>query len=267
MKGVGESVSRRRCGPALQTRPRSVGWIAVAAGFALAVFVGLGVAALDAAEGGGSISGTVSLAGKPPKPQRLDLSSDPPCLEIAGRKVMQQDLVVGKGGGLANVFVRLEGAGLEAAAGPVPEEAVVIEQRGCIYYPRMAGARAGQTLRVVNGDDIVHNVRSVSEAGSGFNIGQPFAGMAFDFDLVAAEPMMRLRCDMHPWMHAFIGVVDHPWFAVSGEDGRFELVGVPAGEYEVSLWHEKLGSQRRSVTITDGAATTLDLSYPAAPTG
>lgn len=224
-------------------------------------------AGAGAESGAGSVSGTVRLTGAAPKSRLIDMSADPNCRELAGRKVPSQEVVAGRRGELANVFVRLEGEGLAAAAGPPPEQPVVIEQRGCIYYPRMAGARVGQTLKVINGDEVIHNVRSVSEAGSDFNIGQPYAGMEFDFELEAPEPMLRLRCDMHPWMHAFIGVVTHRWFAVTGEDGRYELAGVPPGTYELVLWHESFGTLRQAVTIAGGTELSLDLAFPAGADG
>lgn len=260
MTGVGEHGSRRRVAATGST----FGGAATAGACLLVLLLAAGPAAPARAEGPtGSVSGVVRLTGKAPKGDLLDLSSDPNCLEIAGRRVRREEVVVGRDGALANVFVRLEGDGLAAAAGPVPGTPVVVEQRGCIYYPRMAGARAGQTLRVINGDEIIHNVRSVSAAGSDFNIGQPYSGMEFDFELAAPEPMLELRCDMHPWMRSYIGVVDHSWFAVTSEDGRFTLADVAPGAYEVVFWHERYGVGRAVVEVVAGEDREAGFSYSA----
>ena len=229
----------------------------------LGAVVALGMAAVAARPEGasGSVAGTVRLSGEPPAIRPTTLPANHHCVETSGRRLPQLQVVVGPDGGLANVFVRLAGDGLATAVSPVPEEAVVVEQRGCVYHPRMTGGRAGQTLRVVNLDDFFHNVRSVSELGSDFNISQPFSGMEFDFELEAEQVMLRLRCDIHPWMDAYVGVAEHPWFAVTGEDGRFDLEGVPPGSYEVVLWHERFGTQRGAVSIEAGAVATLAFDY------
>ena len=226
------------------------------------VIIALGIAGdVRAAGPSGSVAGTVRLSGKAPANPPVALAAD--CVKLAGHRLLQDEVVVGPDGGLANVFVQLQGEGLTGAAGPVPTDVVVIEQKGCAYRPRMTGARAGQTLRIVNADAALHNVHSVSAAGLDFNVAQPAAGMKFDFKLAAEQKMLRLSCDVHPWMRAFVGVVGHPWFAVTGEDGRFKLAGVPPGRYDLVLWHERFGTLRKPVSIAAGGVAAGDFEYGA----
>jgi hypothetical protein len=211
-----------------------------------------------------SIAGTIRLEGAPPKIRPTVLAAGHQCAKIAGRNLPQQQLLVAENGALANVLVRLEGEGLAEAAGPPPGEPVVIEQHGCLYRPRVTAGQAGQTLRLVNRDSFLHNTHSDSRIGVDFNIGQPFEGMEYESELTADQELLHLKCSFHPWMRAWVGVVGHRWFAVTGEDGGFELLEVPPGSYELVLWHERSGVLRESVTVVAGGATRAELAYPPA---
>jgi plastocyanin len=142
----------------------------------------------------------------------------------------------------------------------VPVEPVTIDQRGCIYVPRVVGARVGQVLRVRSDDNLLHNVHSMSTATNGFNIGQPMAGMQYDIRL-KDEEILKLKCDVHRWMTAYIGVVSHPYFAVSSGDGSFTINGVPAGRHTVSVWHERFGTVKQTADVKTGVTTTVTFAY------
>jgi len=147
---------------------------------------------------------------------------------------------------------------------PVPTEPVTIDQRGCVYTPRVVGARVGQTLQVHNSDGLLHNVHSLSASSNSFNIGQPLSGMMYKFQLKDEEVVLPLKCDVHRWMTAYIGVVSHPYFAVSGADGTFEIANVPVGAYTMQTWHERYGDLNQPVRVRPGATTTVDFAYTGA---
>jgi hypothetical protein len=208
---------------------------------------------------GGTIKGRVRLTGKSPGNAVIRMGVDPMCGKMnAGKQVVQEQVVVSADGGLANAFVRLQGSFPRTAA---PAQPVTIDQRACFYLPRVVGTQVGQTLQVRNSDPMLHNVHSLSDGSNGFNVGQPVAGMVYTFQLKQEEVMLRLKCDVHRWMTAYIGVVSHPYFAVSGTGGTFEIANVPAGTYTIQTWHERFGSLTRPVRVTAGATAVVDVPY------
>ena len=207
----------------------------------------------------GTIKGRVRLSGKPPGNAVIRMGLDPMCVKITeGKRVLQETAVTNADGGLANVFLRVQGS---FPSTPLPTEPVTIDQRGCVYTPRVVGARVGQTIEVRNSDRLLHNVHSLSATGNSFNIGQPLAGMTYQFRLKDEEVMLRLKCDLHRWMTAYIGAVEHPYFAVSGSDGTFEMQNVPAGTYPIRAWHERYGDLSQPVRVRSGATTTVTFAY------
>lgn len=213
------------------------------------------------AQQGGTITGHVKLTGTPPPNARIPMGADPNCLTInAGKRVSQETVVRAADGSLANVFVSLKGPFPQAAGGGT----AVIDQRGCTYHPRIQGARVGQTLEVKNSDSTLHNVHSMSTKGNAFNAGQPQAGMVFKYQLKNEEVMLHIKCDVHPWMTGYIGVVNHPYYSVSDGTGSFKIANVPAGKQTIQVWHEKYGLLTQTVDVKAGAATNVEFSYAAA---
>lgn len=210
----------------------------------------------------GTITGHITFIGKPPGNPVIRMGMDPKCADMnRGRLVIQEEALVARDGSVGNAFVRLEGTFPQA---PVPSQPVVIDQRACVYGPRVVGVRVGQKLVIRNDDDLLHNVHSSSASSNSFNVGQPKAGLAFEFTPRAPEVMVKLGCDVHRWMTAFVGVMTHPYFAVSAASGRFTIANVPPGTYTVTAWHEQFGERSAQVTVKAGAAATADLSYTAA---
>ena len=208
---------------------------------------------------GGTIRGRISLAGRLPGNPIIRMGADPLCSRLnRGTRVVQEAVLATIEGGLANVFVKLDGSFPES---PVPTAPVTIDQRRCVYGPRVVGVRVGQTLAVQNSDALMHNVHGVSATGNGFNVSQPKAGMIQTFRMTSEETMLRLRCDVHSWMTAYVGIVSHPYFTVSSADGGFEITGVPAGTHTIRTWHERYGELTQTVHVQVGATATVDIGY------
>lgn len=193
----------------------------------------------------GTIRGAVRFTGTPPASKALRLNAE--CAALHDGPVSAGDVRV-TDGGVANAFVWIkEGLGDRVFA--IPTDPVVLDQRGCIYTPRVAGAQVGQEIRFVNSDPFLHNVHGSPEAQRGWNFGMGIQGSTRSIRLTAAEVPVSIRCDVHPWMQAWLGVVDHPYFAVTGADGTFTLANVPPGDYVVGAWHERFGTLSISIHL------------------
>jgi plastocyanin len=225
------------------------------------LLIALMVAAADGfAQGNtGTIRGHVHLTGKLPGNPIIRMGMDPMCSKMnAGKRVIQDYVAATIDGSLANVFLRLTGNFPQT---PVPTQPVVIDQQGCIYSPRVVGVRVGQTVQIKNSDPLLHNVDGLSGKGNSFNVGQPRAGLVYEFKPKNEEIMLHLKCDVHNWMNAYIGVVSNPYFAVSNAMGAFEIDKVPAGTYTIETWHERLGTVSKMIAVKAGAVATVDLTY------
>jgi len=207
----------------------------------------------------GSIKGTVVAKGKMPGNSIIRMGVDPKCAQMnEGTRVLQQVFAATIANHLGNVFVRVIGS---FPSTPVPKEPVVIDQRKCVYAPRMVGMRLGQTLQFRNDDQLLHNVHSSSAHENSFNVAQPIAGMVYSFTPKSEEVMVKIGCDVHRWMTAYVGVVTNPYFAVSGADGSFEIPNVPPGKYTLEAWHEQLGTLTSAVVVKSGATASAGLTY------
>jgi plastocyanin len=149
---------------------------------------------------------------------------------------------------VANAFVYIK-SGLEGKVFPVPATPVTIDQRGCWFEPRVLGIQTGQVLKVINSDPVTHNIHPMAEINRAWNHSQGPGDPPIDRRFLKPEVMIPVKCNIHAWMHAFIGVLDHPYFAVSAKDGSFTLPNLPPGTYTVAVWQEKLGTQEQQVTI------------------
>jgi len=211
-----------------------------------------------AAKGSASIAGKISFAGTAPAAEKIKVSADPYC-QKEHKDGLERKVVDVKDGGLKDVFVYVK-SGLTGTY-PAPTEAVELDQQGCMYKPHMVVLQVGQPLKIKNNDETLHNIHPRPAVNAEFNIGPPRKGMESTKTFDRKEVMIPVGCDVHPWMRSYISVLDNPFYAVTDEDGKFEIKGLPAGEYEIEAVHEKLKSQTGKITVKDGEKATLDLSY------
>ena len=207
----------------------------------------------------GTVSGTITFAGTPPAPRPIAMTSDPNCRPQTGTST---ETVVVSNGALQNVFVYVKD-GLGDLRFPVPATAVVLDQQGCRYLPHVVGIQAGQPLEIVNSDPTLHNVHAIAEINREFNTGQPVQGMRHTHTFSTREVMVPFKCDVHGWMRAYVGVLDHPFYAVTAADGTFRLTGLPPGTYTVEAWHETLGTRTQRVTLGDADSQDVAFSFTA----
>lgn len=209
----------------------------------------------------GQIEGFARFNGEIPEMPVLDMSTDPSCSAMQAGPVANPAVQVNEDGTVRNVFVYIK-EGLEGKTFPVPDEAVTLQQKGCMYEPRVFGIRAGQPLEIQNNDPTLHNVRALPEQQRGFNLGMPVQGMRVKKKFDKPEVMVKFKCDVHPWMRAYAGVVDNPFYAVTADDGRYVIKDVPPGKYTVEAWHEVFGWQSQKVTVDgEDEAASADFVY------
>jgi plastocyanin len=215
---------------------------------------------VDAATAG-TLSGRVLFDGPPPQNPPIKMSADPVCIRANPNGAVFETFAV-HDGGLDNVFVYVKD-GLGNYYFETPTEPVKLDQQGCKYSPHVFGIRVGQPLEIVNSDSTLHNVHAVPVANQEFNFPQQIQGMKNQKTFATREVMVPFKCDVHGWMSAYMGVLDHPYFAVTAGGGRFELKNLPAGTYTLEAWHERLGPQIQKVTL--GEKETKDISFTFKP--
>jgi len=207
----------------------------------------------------GSITGMVALDGAAPKNAPIRMNADPICLrEVKTPQFMETFEVGGDGKSLANVFVYVKD-GLGNYVYDTPTEPAVIDQKECRYHPHVFGMRVGQPLQILNSDPTLHNIHATPKLNTEFNTGQPIQGMKTNHTFDKPEIMVPFKCDVHGWMNAYVGVLPHPYFAVTDGSGKFTLNTLPAGTYTIEAWHERLGPQSQQVTI--GQKETKDITF------
>ncbi len=205
----------------------------------------------------GTVSGRVTYEGAVPENAPVKLDSDPACV-TARPDGLKLDTILVTNGGLDNVFVYVKD-GLGNYYFETPTTAVTLDQKGCHYSPHVFGVRTGQPIEIVNSDATLHNINAIAHVNQGFNLGQAVQGMKNAKVFTAPEVMVRIKCDVHSWMTAYVGVLNHPYFAVTAGGGAFELKNLPAGTYTIEAWHEKLGTQTQSVTLAE--KETKDITF------
>ena len=208
----------------------------------------------------GSISGTIRYTGKRPHPTIIDMSEDPACVEAYRGKPVDESLMVSSNGALANAFVYVK-KGLEGKSFEIPSTPVAIDQNGCWFRPRVLGIQTNQILQVTNSDPVTHNIHPMAQINREWNHSQGAGDAPLARKFIKPEIMIPVKCNIHHWMRAYIGVVDYPFFAVSKQDGSYTIAGLPPGRYTIGLWHERLGTQEQDVTVLPHENAVVNLTF------
>ncbi len=208
----------------------------------------------------GVIAGKILFTGKAGPSKKVDMEEDPQCNKLHKTDVLDQSVAVNKNGTLANVFVYIKG-GLEGKHFLPPSTAAVMDQKGCWFVPRVLGIQTGQELQVTNSDPVTHNIHPRAHVNREWNQSQAEGTPPLQRKFSREEIMIRVKCNIHGWMHAWIGVVDNPYFAVTGTDGTFELKNVPPGEYTIEAWQEDLGVEEQHVTVVPSGKAEVQFTF------
>jgi plastocyanin len=204
-----------------------------------------------------TLIGTVKFDGAAPKAAKIDMSQDPAC-----KGSNEAENVVVEGGDLANVFVYVKD-GLGNRTFDVPKDPVVLEQQGCKYHPHVLGVMAGQTVQIKNDDQTTHNIHPTPKDNREWNESQPPSTPPLEKTFAREEIMLPVKCNQHPWMKMYVNVVKSPFFAVTDKSGKYEIKGLPPGDYTLAFVHEKLGEQDQKVTVAAKDSKTVDASFKA----
>ena len=207
--------------------------------------------------GAAQLRGTVRFDGKMPQPKAISMAADPSCAKQHPSPALAQEILADSKGDLQNVIVFVA-EGLGERTFDAPSQPVVIEQKGCLYQPHVLAMRANQPLQVVNDDPTSHNIHPTPANNREWNKAEP-PGTRMEEAFAREEIAIPVKCNLHPWMRGYIAVFKHPYFAVTGKDGSFDLSNLPPGTYTIKAWHEKLGTATQTITL--GANDTKEISF------
>ena len=207
-----------------------------------------------------TVTGTVTFAGTAPKLNPLAMDADPVCAKKhSGQPVPNPMLVLGPGNTMGNIMVWVSKGVPAGKTFPAPKTPATIDQNGCQYNPHVLGVVAGQTVRILNSDGVLHNIHTLPKTNTTFNKAMTPTMKETTTTFDKPEPIFPVKCDVHPWMQAYVAVFTHPFFATTGPDGKFTISGLDPGTYEITAWHEKLGTQTATVTV--GASDTKTQNF------
>lgn len=204
----------------------------------------------------GTIRGVVKILGVPPKRKFLRINSDPKCAALHDGQMPADDIVADPEGNVRWAFVYVSKGNTASKPGPLPP--VLLDQVGCRFDPHVLGVQVNQPVNIYNNDPLLHNVHSLPFENKEFNFGLPGAGQFETKRFSTKEVMVRVRCEVHPWMSAWIGVLDHPYFSVTSGSGGYGIVNLPPGRFKVTVWHERYASVEQEVDVPSGGDATLD---------
>lgn len=205
----------------------------------------------------GTVTGKIAFQGTPPPMMVIKKGADPVCAKTPPEK--DQQVVVNGNGTLKNVVVRIVKGTPQT---PPPATPVVLDQHDCSYHPRVLAVMTGQKVQIKNNDPVLHNVHTYQDSKTLFNRAM-MAKMPTPVEQVFPVGVTKFKCDVHPWMTAWVVANDNPYFGVSGDSGTFTLANLPAGTYTLEAWHEKYGVQTKEIAVAEGQTATADFSFKA----
>ena len=213
-----------------------------------------------------SITGTITFDGKTPTLRPLTMDADPACAKKHSGPVANEMLALGSGNTMGNILVWVSKGVPAGKTWPAPKTPVTLDQNGCVYKPHVMGIMVGQPYRILNSDGVLHNIHTLPKVNASFNKGMPATLKETTTTFAKPEAVFHIKCDVHPWMSAYIAVFTHPFYSVTSTDGKFTISGLDAGTYEITAWHEKLGTQTASVTVSgsDTKSQNFKFAVPAA---
>ena len=220
----------------------------------------LAVSAFGLAQAG-TITGTVTYDGKVPTLKPIAMDADPNCAKKHSGPVPSDVLVLGPGNTMANIMVRVMGGLPTGKTFPAPTTPAVMDQKGCHYQPHVFGIQLGQPFKILNSDGILHNVHALPKVNKQFNKAMPATVTETTHKFEKDEGMFQIKCDVHPWMTAYVAVLTHPFYSVTGKDGKFTIQNLDPGTYQIEAWHEKLGTQKATVTVGASDTKTQDFKF------
>lgn len=208
----------------------------------------------------GEVTGKILFQGEKPKLGIIRMDEDPVCAAKHSGPAYAEDGAVNSNGTLPNAFVYVK-RGAEKYAFQVPADAVTLDQEGCIYKPHVLGIMVGQDLRIVSSDATMHNIHAMGRENRAWNESQQSGAPPIDKKFSRPEVMIPVKCNQHPWMRAYIGVMRNPFFSVTGGDGTYTLKGLPSGSYTIGAWTATFGTQERQVTVPRQGTVTLNFTF------
>ncbi len=213
-----------------------------------------------------TVTGIVTFDGKAPTLKPLAMDADPVCAKKHSAPVANEMLVLGNGSTMGNILVWVSKGLPSGKTYPAPQTPVVLDQNGCQYKPHVMGIMVGQPYKILNSDGVLHNIHTLPQVNTPFNRAMPATVKEVTTTFTKAEAIFHIKCDVHPWMSAYMGVFSNPFFSVTGADGKFTISGLDPGTYEITAWHERLGTQTASVTVgaSDTKTQNFKFAVPAA---
>jgi plastocyanin len=206
------------------------------------------------------VKGIVTFEGTPPENKKLTLPAG--CGNKSGAEARSNEILI-HNGKLENVLITIKNP--PPSNEPVPTTELVLDQHGCMYHPRIAAARVGQKVTFVNSDAVFHNVRSITSQNEKFNMAMPRKDQRITKTFMRPEMFLQAKCSVHPWMGAYVAVMDHPWFSVTNEKGEFHLPKLPVGKYQIEAWHEVFGTETQEIEISDAGAQDVNFTFKGKP--